>query len=189
MLHICRVCKRAGYVADLLACTQCGKRGVYHKWCWKEWDEHEPGSTCEKVEMSEHVWISWLLYSNISRYKQKSLHRKDIWATWFGVPHYQYQACLYTYPRLETLLKTSNQDPPAVQYPSIVSFFGDTGAGKSRLIMALIRNTGVHGHNFAVPVPGNKADEEKSTSGDVHMYADPRTLSTKVPLFFVGEYS
>jgi hypothetical protein len=138
--------------------------------------------------MREYVWISWLLNSKISRYKQKSLHRKDIWATWFGVPYYQDRPCLYTYPRLQTLLQTSGEDLPAVQYPSVVSFFGDTGGGKSRLIMALIRNAGAQGQDFEVPVPGNQADLEKSTSRDVHIYADPRTLSTEVPLFFVGEF-
>lgn len=136
--------------------------------------------------MREYVWVSWLYNSSITRPRQKALHRKDMWTTWFGVPLFQRKPCLYTYPRLQNLLQLSDKEDIGVQYPSMVSFFGETGAGKSRLIMALIRNAGAVGMDFEVPVPGNLVDFARSTSGDVHMYADPCTLSTAVPLLYVG---
>lgn len=143
---------------------------------------------CEKVKMSDFAWISWLFNSRVPAEKQKSLHRKDLWTTWFGVPYQQNQPFLFTYPRLQNLLQNGDSpDCPASQFPSLVSFFGDTGGGKSTLIMSLIKNTGEAGQNFEAPVPGNQADLEKSTSGDVHMYADPLSISTKAPIFYVGK--
>jgi hypothetical protein len=139
--------------------------------------------------MAEFLWISWLLDSDIKPNRQKQLHRKDIWATWFGVPYYQSEPCLYTYPRLQNLLRNSSSSDslPDVQYPSLVSFFGDTGGGKSTLIMALIRNAcSASAADIETPVPGNWADIHKSTSGDVHMYADPTTRASAAPLFYAG---
>jgi hypothetical protein len=141
------------------------------------------------VEMSDFLWIAWLFNPNVSRQKQKSLHRKDIWATWFGVPYYQRDPLLYVYPRLRNLLGSANSSSTSsAQYPSIVSFFGDTGGGKSALIRALICNAGPEGLLTETPVPGTNANLEKSTSGDVHMYADPTSLTSETPLFYVGRY-
>lgn len=191
----CRVCSYDAEPSDLLICQGCGRGGIYHKSCWDDWDDHKPSAgptvwePCEKVEMSDFLWISWLFNSNINRQEQKSLHRKDIWATWFGVPYYQREPLLYVYPRLQTLVGSSHSSSsPSVQHPSIVSFFGDTGGGKSALIRALIRNSGPEGLLTEAPVPGNQADLEKSTSGDVHMYADPSSLTSETPVFYVGEY-
>jgi hypothetical protein len=182
---------------SLLVCNGCGRHGIYHKTCWSKWGDHRTKQSrsafqpCEKTEMAEFLWISWLLDSDIEPSRQKQLHRKDIWATWFGVPYYQSEPCLFTYPRLETLLRNgSSSDSLAdAQYPSLISFFGDTGGGKSTLIMALIRNAcSENGQDIEAPVPGNWADLHKSTSGDVHMYADPATKSSDVPLFYAGSY-
>ncbi|QDS72494.1 hypothetical protein FKW77_010061 [Venturia effusa] len=189
---ICRVCQHNGDPATLLICTGCGRGGIYHTDCWDRWpDHHSAGDTfswaaCEKVKMSHYAWISWLLNSKVPAAKQKSLHRKDLWTTWFGVPYHQDAPLLHTYPRLQNLLQNGDlPDCPTSQLPSLVSFFGDTGGGKSTLIMSLIKNTGEAGREFETPVPGNQADLEKSTSGDVHMYADPLTISAKVPIFYV----
>ena len=150
---------------------------------------------CEKTHFIEFVWIHSLLDSKISSSRQAKLHMDDIWATWFGVPHYQSSPCLNIYPRLQNLLdKTGamamSQLPiPTRQYPSLISFFGDTGGGKSSIIRALIRNAAPKNTQFEVPVPGNLADRHRSTSGDVHLYGDPATLYKDVPLFYAGESS
>lgn len=175
-------------------CLGCGRNGIYHEECWDKCVSHLPNQRttswvrCEKVSMADYVWIEKLLDSNVAPAKQKSLHRNDIWTTWFGVPFYQESPHLYTFSRLQTLLrKHTTEDSPSAQHPSLISFFGDTGGGKSTLIKSLI-NFCAGRQKFEFPVPGNQADIEKSTSGDVHMYADPATIATDTPHLYVGEY-
>jgi hypothetical protein len=146
---------------------------------------------CERTEFSDFVWINRLLDSNVSRRKQRNLHMKDVWATWFGVPYYQStdsRPQLYTYSRLQNLLQRHTIGQVGDQYPALVSFYGDTGGGKSTLIRALIRNNAPDDDFFDAPVPGNQVDLNKSTSGDVHLYADPLTINTEGPLFYAGKF-
>jgi hypothetical protein len=190
----CCICRELGNPLKLLMCLGCGRNGIYHEKCWDKCVSHRPNQRttswvrCEKVNMADYVWIQKLLDSNVAPEKQKSLHRNDIWATWFGVPFYQEKPHLYTFSRLQTLLrKHATEDGPATQHPSLISFFGDTGGGKSTLIKSLI-NFCAGRQKFEFPVPGNQADIEKSTSGDVHMYADPATIATDIPHLYVGKY-
>jgi hypothetical protein len=190
----CRVCSKDGEPTGLLVCNGCGRDGIYHRKCWAEWRDHKIKQSrvwqpCEKTEMSEFLWISWLLDSNITQHKQRELHRKDMWATWFGVPYYQSKPRLFTYPRLQNLLRngSSSDSLPDAQCPSLISFFGDTGGGKSTLIKALIRNACSEVEDgVEAPVPGNWADLHRSTSGDVHMYSDPATRTSSAPMFYAG---
>ena len=137
----------------------------------------------------EYVWIYYLLESKTSPEEQALLHRKDVWSTWFGVPRQQDYTDLYVYPRLQILAEQAqalrDDNSMIEQYPSLVSFFGDTGGGKSTLIRALIRNATLSDTDD-VPVPGNHVDRHKSTSGDVHLYCDPKTICTDEPLFYAG---
>ena len=139
------------------------------------------------VDYIEYVWIQHLLDSKVSKGAQVDLHRKDIWAMWFGVPRQQERPLLWVYPTLQYLVDKANIEGSSNtdQYPSLVSFFGDTGGGKSSIIRALIRNAALNDTNSA-PVPGNNANRHKSTSGDVHIYADPATINKEVPLFYAG---
>ena len=188
----CRVCHHGGSPSSLLVCSACGVK-VFHKDCWSRWSDHRPNAptkyeTCEKIEFNEFVWIHWLLNSRIGARKQDRLHMHDIWTTWFGVPHYQSAARLDIYPRLQNLLSKSEATRPILsrQYPSLISFFGDTGGGKSSLIQALIRNAAPNNKDFEFPVPGNPANMHRSTSGDVHLYGDPTTLHMETPILYAG---
>lgn len=192
----CTHCRQEGSVPTLCVCAGCGGR-TFHKTCWENWVLHEADDGLEKckepTEFSEFVWIKHLLYSNISPEEQATLHRGDVWSTWFGVPHQQDDPKLYVYPRLQVLVGEANgirdEDKDLEQYPSLISFFGDTGGGKSTIIRALIRNAALDDcKSGAVPIPGNSVDRHKSTSGDVHLYSDPATINTRVPLFYAGKY-
>jgi hypothetical protein len=193
--RICAHCRREGKIADLCICAGCGGR-PYHKNCWPLAVLHQADDgfdTCKSpTEFTEYIWIQHLLYSNTSPEEQATLHRKDIWSTWFGVPHQQETPRLYIYPRLQLLISEAqalrDDDKELEQFPSLVSFFGDTGGGKSTIIRALIRNACLGSNRpGSVPIPGNSIDRHKSTSGDVHLYSDPATIDSKLPMFYAGE--
>ena len=69
------------------------------------------------------------------------------------------------------------------RFPSLVSFVGDTGAGKSSIIKLLIDLDSPVDHDFATPVVGT-AGSVTPTSDDVHLYLDPRTVDTDSPLLY-----
>ncbi|KAH0565578.1 hypothetical protein GP486_001028 [Trichoglossum hirsutum] len=91
------------------------------------------------------------------------------------------QPSLRGYSRIADLL-TGNR-VPETQCPSLVSFIGRTGSGKSTLIKSLIR----FGCQSA-PTPGTEPvtsspnTAHKSTSSDVHLYSDPGTQHEEHPL-------
>ena len=189
---VCSHCRQEGSVSSLCICPGCGGR-PYHKSCWKAAAFHVPMpglDTCKPPsDFVEYVWIHYLLFSKTSPEEQALLHRGDIWSTWFGVPNQQDSPHLYVYRRLQYLIEQGQalryDERNFEQYPSLVSFFGDTGGGKSTLIRALIRNAALN-ITDQVPIPGNHVDRHKSTSGDVHLYCDPKTINTEVPLFYAG---
>ena len=192
-LHpLCAQCRQQGSPSTLCICPGCNGRS-YHKGCWDQVVNHQPLEgfpSCDPpVDYNEYVWIQHLLDSRVGSQEQVELHKKDIWSTWFGVPHQQDKPYLWVYPTLQYLIDKANIEGPQTtdQYPSLVSFFGDTGGGKSSIIRALIRNAALNDTSPA-PVPGNRANKHKSTSGDVHIYADPATINKEVPIFYAGKY-
>lgn len=183
---------------DLIFCAGCGvSHKPIHRSCITKVSDHKPppyadgdcDDSCDEVEYKEYVYMMLLLDSRYLQNKEV-LHLEDIWSTWLGVPHDQPKGPypqLYIWPRLKRLVANGPAVVQQRQYPSLVSFVGDTGSGKSTLIRALVRMLKPRAnHEYAVPVPGAVSDGFMSTSSDVRLFADPRTASEKVPIFFVG---
>ncbi|KAL8904082.1 MAG: hypothetical protein Q9207_003509 [Kuettlingeria erythrocarpa] len=171
----------------------------------------------------EYVWINYLLKSQTEPEDQAKLHRSDVWSSWFNVPNRQGRAKLYVYPRPQMLINSAQAlrdgSRPFEQYPSLVSFFGETGVpylqmvkvktclsllykagesaistsslirprgGKSTIISTLVRNAALNEFDD-VPIPGNHAERFRSTSAGIHLYCDPKTIDSDVPLFYAGQ--
>ncbi|KAF5534140.1 calcium-independent phospholipase A2, partial [Fusarium phyllophilum] len=140
---------------------------------------------CKEIDLEQRIFVSWLLDSTLLDKDKTTLHVEDLISTWLGVSEDQSgplpQLCIY--PQLERLVNSA-VNAPLRQYPSLISFVGDTNAGKSTLIRAMIEALAPC-QEYQVPVQGSESDRYLSTSSDIHLFADPKTQSSEVPRFFI----
>lgn len=122
-------------INDLCVCPGCKGR-PYHKSCWPKERFHQPSDGYEDVckqptDFIEYVWIKYLLKSQTEPEEQARLHKEDMWSSWFSVPNRQDVARLYSYSRLQSLIAHAqalrDESKALEQFPSLVSFFGETG--------------------------------------------------------------
>lgn len=90
------------------------------------------------------------------------------------------------YGRYSEIMAQSNTGEHSARYPQLVSFIGQTGAGKSTLIRMLIEQQEnklpSQDWKFATPVVGSITTGNVPTSGDVHLYSDPSTYHSAYPM-------
>jgi energy-coupling factor transporter ATP-binding protein EcfA2 len=119
--------------------------------------------------------------------EQEALHREDESTTWFGLTRDEDdRVSLQDFGRYAAIMADSNPGTNQLRYPQLVSFIGQTGAGKSTLIRMLIKQQETiqrkHGSKFSSPVVGSPAHGNVPTSRDVHLYSDPKTYSSEYPM-------
>ena len=116
-------------------------------------------------------------------------HRADEDTTWFGVlpdpnglPN---QLLFHDFGRYESFMEQSTFNPKSIQFPSLVSFVGPTGSGKSTIVKALVKlsEAGSSKNENQTPVVGLTQNQAIPTSGEVHLYWNA-TLHTDRPLMF-----
>jgi hypothetical protein len=92
---------------------------------------------------------------------------------------------LQDYGRLNDFLHDWEANPsslkPGPRTPSLISFVGQTGAGKSSLVKLLIDFASNGKQTYSTPVIGSRTDHFP-TSEDVHLYLDPSTAASNRPI-------
>jgi hypothetical protein len=188
-------------VSDPIACIECHKfvrlAETYH--C------HSCSDTCSDLYCSSckvnhcggrhanrgvpyeiYQQVEAVLATEQNESLRREMHDYDSSARWIGITIPDIitnaQPSLWGYSRMADLL-TDNR-VPEIQYPSLVSFIGRTGSGKSTLVRSLIRFSC---HNPPTPgmepIASSPNAPHKSTSSDVHLYSDPGTQYEERPLF------
>ncbi|PSK54732.1 hypothetical protein B9Z65_3821 [Elsinoe australis] len=119
----------------------------------------------------------------------KTAHEQDSGSKWFGVTKDQSGRLKFDdYGRYSTLMSSLRPATEHVhRYPQLVSFVGVTNAGKSTIIKMLITRAlealrRPQGEQWATPLVGATIHDSVPTSGDVNLYADPRTHSSTLPI-------
>ncbi|KAI1634568.1 hypothetical protein F4809DRAFT_665344 [Biscogniauxia mediterranea] len=184
----CEICE------ETLGVVKCSCSAEFCETCFtnkhiRRHPKHKRGS-----RNSEGAW-SWISspFTNLAdRTFRAKWFEKDEVTKWFGL-HISgsREAVLVDTARFLRLTASSasyRQDSPRRQFPSITSFVGETGSGKSTLIRSLIYLANGSGSVEAIeaPVPGFQSGSYicKSTTGEVNLYSDPRSFGTESPLFY-----
>ncbi|KAK3379099.1 hypothetical protein B0T24DRAFT_716735 [Lasiosphaeria ovina] len=148
------------------------------------------GRPHEKVDPEVVQRLTQIFGHHRSLEEQEALHESDINTTWFGVLKGSNQQFLHYSNRLINIMRESQTGDFAERFPHLVSFVGQTGAGKSTVIKMLIdreqacTNTRPHHADiFSAPVTG-LVNDNIPTTGDVHLYSDPSTYSGRRPILY-----
>lgn len=163
--------------------------------CWGKQGPHKAGRTGpdglphEKANPAIVKRLQDILTPPQEHSEQQLLHIEDEDTTWFGmVRNSQNSPAFQDYGRYSAIMADSNSGEFKFRYPQLVSFIGQTGAGKSTLIKMLIdqqeRTNPPRDWSLPSPVAGTSANSAVPTSGDVHLYSDPSTYSTEYPLLY-----
>lgn len=166
-------------------CRECRDRCPPHK-KRRFGMSHTAGLLHEKSDPAMARRIFETLQADHSIEQQALLHVEDEDTSWFGTGEdqetgdfvFQDFGC---YARL--MVETSTQYR-RVRYPTLVSFVGQTGAGKSSLIRLLIQACVPDNVQPQVPVVGSTLHADLPTSGDVHLYADMKTIHGDQPILY-----
>ncbi|VTO87220.1 unnamed protein product [Fusarium graminearum] len=170
-------------------CVQCDD--FFCNDCWPKERPHRPGKVGidgrehEKVD-EDIVHRLQQIFGQPTAEEQHRRHTNDINTTWFGVTKEHGQPYLHYSNRLVDILRESQVGAFAERFPQLVSFVGQTGAGKSTVIKMLIDRlqAGLESsRNIPAPVPGLVGDNVPTT-GDVHLYEDPGTYHAQSPFLY-----
>ncbi|KAK0670208.1 hypothetical protein QBC41DRAFT_97026 [Cercophora samala] len=191
-------------------CVQCGG-GVFCTDCWdKQWAHKkiEPQArmwrsrpvTAKPKQQVQHEKVNREIYYRFADIfdnttdddERLKLHAWEAGAKWFGITRdsntgqFRFGAT----PRFREIMMDGFKPGSQEQFPSLVSFIGQTGAGKSTMIRMLIAlqqsmTSSSNGSDlkFIYPIAGTSG-ESTPTTGDVQLYPDPGTRGKQTPLLF-----
>lgn len=142
----CRGCRMVSTKDDIWLCVQC--RGTWCDSCWDEIPAHNSNleddyfsfDAEESVVIGAHEKVSKEVYTRLSRlfaplttdHSRRRAHETELQAKWFGVNRGEGNQLYFgDTNRLTSIINDSWTAEYPDQYPSIVSFVGQTGASSS----------------------------------------------------------
>ncbi|KAK8015171.1 hypothetical protein PG990_008467 [Apiospora arundinis] len=190
-------------------CTTCQSPGKHH-WicvqcsdfafcdsCWSRWPLHQPGRVGydgkphEKANAQVVNRLRNILQPQWTPEAHEEQLQQDDDTTWFGIDRDSSNKPIFQdYGRFATLMgesKTLGLND-GVRYPQLVSFIGQTGAGKSTIIKLLIDHH-TSQEPFPSPVTSSSDNDRVPTTGDVHLYADPESYKGRDPMLLLYTFS
>ncbi|KAI5924199.1 hypothetical protein F4810DRAFT_700832 [Camillea tinctor] len=187
-------CQTCGTTVErTFTCIQCNNL-AFCEVCWPKWVLHVAGAVGwngkphEKADPIVVHRLRQILEPTRTEAEHEFELREDQDTTWFGFGRDAYgHPLLHDYGRFAAIMAETTTEEHGERYPQLASFIGETGAGKSTIIKLLIERqdlTSPEGSSYYSPVTSSNRDRI-STTGDVHLYADPSTLYSNYPLLLV----
>jgi energy-coupling factor transporter ATP-binding protein EcfA2 len=189
----CEACER--HNLRVFYCVNCD--GHFCSSCWAKERAHKPGKLGpdglphEKADSEVVSRLKATFNPPSDPGIQERMHLDDEDTTWFGIARDATGRPIFQdYGRYSTLIANSASGAYRTRFPRLVSFIGQTGAGKSTLVKMLIerQSYGIDAPEksrlFPCPIVGSARNDSVPTSGDVHLYADPSTCFTIFPTLY-----
>lgn len=188
--HSCELCETG--TECIAFCTACNFSLCNN--CWDKYPPHKKGLLGPQGLPHEKANPSVVQELKVCMDEpnddnERRFHQEDEETTWFGLERDDGGTpVLAEYRRYAAVMMQASELSDQVRYPSLVSFIGQTGAGKSSLIKLLIdlkADSAPENDNTArsAPVIGRSASAVP-TSADVHLYLSPETMATKQPILY-----
>ncbi|KAI1119643.1 hypothetical protein F5Y14DRAFT_396046 [Nemania sp. NC0429] len=187
-----QACQTCGATENIFACFQCNDMLFCHA-CWEKWVLHVPGASSRGGKLHEKIDPVLLqrLRHVFEPIRTEAEHgaelEQDRESTWFGFDRDSSgHPTFVDHGRFTAIMTESITENGASRFPRLVSFIGETGAGKSSLIKLLIDRQGLDSQEdttYWTPVTSSNHDYIPTT-GDVHLYAEPSSFYTHEPLLF-----
>jgi hypothetical protein len=146
----CSECGGKGYQDDPFYCITCQEQGCATRFCKLHetcWDSHLPryakfAQRHQMVDPLSQLLVEAITHSEANPERQRKMYQREEEARWFNMrrDHTTGAPELYVYDRFIQLCDPSKSGNRATQhnYPSFVSFVGDTSVGKSTLVRAML---------------------------------------------------
>ncbi|KAK8041498.1 hypothetical protein PG994_014505 [Apiospora phragmitis] len=179
-------CQTCGTTTEkTFTCIQCNNLAFCDP-CWPRWVLHVPGAV--GWDGKPHEKADLMVIHRLRQILEPAELLEDEDTTWLGFGRDSSgRSVLHDYGRFAAIMGETTAEDTTERFPQLVSFVGETGAGKSTLIKLLIDRQDLtlpDGPTYYSPVTSSNHDR-LPTTGDVHLYADPSMLYSNTPALFV----